>query len=157
MPAGNQPKTGHDCILYYNNGTVATPVWVEIDEVGDVSIADLNISEAEIKTRSSRWIKNLPSMFSSGIEFSYLYKANYTVFDALRGFFFAMDIRQYAIFDGDIAGPEAEGLVVPAFLSDFPIGQPLEEASMVDTGRLSIAYMIDELDAVVEPEWLQVA
>ena len=150
--ACNVPIVGGKCKLYYNTGTYAIPVWVEITECGDVSIPDLGSNLAEINTRGSKWIKNLPAQMVMAVEFTYLYRADPTVFDFLRTAFFDQTTHEFAVMDGDIATVGTEGLRLPACIENFPINQNLEEVTMVDTVRLALAYMCDT-DTVVDPEW----
>lgn len=154
--ACNEPIVGGKCKLYYNTATYAAPAWVEIIECGDVSIADLGSNLAEISTRGSKWVKNLPAQMVMAVEFTYLYKADPPVFDFLRQAFFNQTSHEFAVMDGDIATVGSEGLRLPAVIENFPINQNLEEVTMVDTVRLALAYMCDN-DTVVDPEWYVVS
>jgi len=141
--------------LYRNTGTVATPVWSEVDEVGDVSIADLAIGLAELKRRANNFTKNLASLVQSiAVEFRLHYGLDATNFDALRGNFFAQTIEEWAVMSGDITTTGEQGLRCPFLLEQFPWDQPLEDVSGHDV-RLAIAYF-EEAAAEIDPSWYTV-
>lgn len=151
-----EPKTGHKCKLYRNTGTVATPVWTIVDEIGDVSIPDLTRGLAELKRRANEYTKNLASLFQSiSIEFNFIHGLDSTTFTALRTAFFAGTVAEYAVMDGDISVSGNEGLRIPCLVENFPWNQPLEEVNQHDI-RLSIGYMT-ESSTEVDPSWLVIA
>ncbi len=156
MADPESPLVGADCKLYRNTGTVASPTWTEIDEIGDLSLNGLGVNLAEIKRRANSWTKNLAALFSAiSIEFTLMYGFDATTFDALRANFFAKTVEEWAVFDGPIATTDHQGLRVPVVLSEFPINQPLEEA-VSQSVVASIAYMVESATEV-DPSWLQTA
>ena len=78
-------KVGNDLKLYYNTGTDASPTWVEVKIVGDVTV-DLNVSDAEVDLRVSSWVLNLPAKLSGGINFTLANDIGGTEYDQLRGY-----------------------------------------------------------------------
>ena len=146
-----QVQVGGDAKAFYNTGTYAVPVWVEIKAIGDVTIPDLNVSLAEIKVRMTKWNLNLPANFTAAVEFSYLWGADTAVFDYLRGAFFDRTITDIAIMDGAMVSG-AEGLRAHWMIENFPINQNLEEAMMIDTVRLAPAWFEDG-GTLREPVW----
>lgn len=151
------PKTGRDCKLYYNAGTVAVPVWTEVAEVSDVSIDGLERAVAELKRRANQFTKGLAGligMITAG--FTLQHGLGATVFTALITNFFAGTPQEWLIANGDVTTAGTQGLRCPFLLSGFPWNQPLEEVSGHEC-KLSGAYMEDELDAEVDPEWYTVA
>jgi hypothetical protein len=98
----------------------------------------------------------LPARKKLAVEFSYLYKADTTIWQFLRDMYWNSEIHEFAVADGDIATIGTEALRFAACVENFPIMQNLEEVSMVDTVRLAHAYMC-ESDTRVEPEWMEVA
>jgi hypothetical protein len=144
--------TGHKCKLYRNTGTHAVPVWAEIKGVGDVSIADLSYGAAELKHRGSNFTKQLPTLIQAiNVDVQLLHGVDTTNYDAIRTAFFAATINEYAVADGAIATTGTQAFIFPAFWSDFPWNQPLEEVTMHDA-RLSIAYL-EESSVEIDPEW----
>lgn len=152
MPAQG-PKTGHQMKLYRNTGTVDTPTWTEVAEVGDVSIPDLSRGMAELKRRASDFTKNLASLIQSiAVEFRLHHGMDATNFDAIRTNFFAGTAEEWAVFNGDIATTDNEGLRLPALVEQFPWDQPLEDVSGHDI-RLAIAYMEEPAGTEIDPSW----
>jgi len=150
------PKTGHQMKLYRNTGTVATPVWSEVDEVGDVSIPDFSRGLAELKRRASDYTKNLASLIQSiAVEFRLHHGLDATNFDAIRTNFFDATPEEWVVMNGDITTAGNEGLRLPALVEQFPWDQPLEDVSGHDV-RLAIAYM-EEDSTEVDASWYTVA
>jgi len=141
--------------LYRNTNTVASPVWSEICEVGDVSIPDLSRGVAEVKRRCSDYTKNLPSIIQSvAIEFKLFHGMDATNFDAIRTAFFAGTVEEWAVMNGDITITGNEGLRMPALVEQFPWDQPLEDISSHDI-RVVVGWM-EEASAEVDPAWYTV-
>jgi len=154
--SGFEPKTGYHMKLYRNTGTFATPVWVEIAEIGDLSISDFTRALAELKRRGNQYTKNLASLFNSiTVEFRLHFGLATTQWNALKTAFFAGTPVEFAIMSGAIATSGEEGLRCPMIVSQFPWEQNLEDASGHDV-QLSIAYMVSG-SAEVDPTWLSVA
>lgn len=149
------PIIGLDCKLYYNSATYGTPTWVEVSEIGDLTLPDFTLSLAEIKTRSSVYVKHLAGLKTLSVEFDYLYGAASTVFNYLRTAFFDRTVEEFAIMDGPIATTGREGIRGPFFIESFPINQNLEEASMVQGVRLALSYL-DQEGTSRDPEWYTV-
>jgi hypothetical protein len=153
--ANNGVIAGHAAKLYMNTGTNASPTWVLIEEVGDVSLPDLGISLAEVATRASAYIANLAGLFNFALEFEALHKGAPTVWDVLRARFFARTPTQFLIADGLVATSGTEGFKAYYFFEKFPIDQPLQGAQKNNV-RLAPAYFI-ESDARVNPSWMVVS
>jgi len=152
----SEPKTGHQMKIYRNTGVPSTPVWSEVDEVGDVSIPDLTRGLAELKRRASDFTKNLASIIQSiAVEFRLHHGLDPTNFDAIRANFFSGDVEEWAVMNGDITTSGNEGLRLPAIVENFPWDQPLEDVSGHDM-RLAIGYM-EEASTEVDPEWYTVS
>lgn len=149
------PLTGHKMKLYRNTNTVAAPTWVEIAEIGDVSMPDLSRGVAEVKRRTSDFTKNLPSIIQSiAIEFKLFHGISTTNFDAIRASFFAGTVEEWAIMNGDITVTGNEGLRLPVIIEQFPWDQPLEDVSSHDI-RVVVGWM-EEASAEVDPVWYPV-
>lgn len=149
------PKTGHNMFLYRNTGTPGTPTWSLVDEVGDVSIPDLNRGLAELKRRANDFTKNLAALIQSiAVEFRLHHGLDATNFDAIRGNFFNGTTEEWAVMNGDITTSGSEGLRLPTLVENFPFDQPLEDVAGHDV-RLAIAYMEDG-GSEVDPSWYTV-
>lgn len=149
------PKVGHKMKLYRNTGTVDTPTWGEISEIGDVTLNGLELTTAELKRRANNFTKELPALFGAfNIEFRLVHGLGATVFDGLRADFFAQMPREYAICNGNISSDGTQGLRFAGFLKAFPWDQPLEDVSGHD---VSIAHTYMESSGTeVDPSWLDV-
>lgn len=147
------PKTGKDMYLYYNSGTHASPTWVDIDEVGDVSIDGLSRTIAELKRRAKDFTKGLPGLLSlMTVTFTLLHGLNATVFTALIGYFFAGTVKEYAIMDGSITVAGSQGLRSAFLISEFPFNQPLEDVAGHEV-KLSGAYWEEPAGTEIDPDW----
>lgn len=149
------PKPGHQMKLYRNTGTVASPTWTLVAEVGDVGIPDLARGLAELKRRANNFTKNLATLIQSfGIEFRLHHGLDATNFDEIRSNFFDGTAEQWAIMNGAIDTPGNEGIKIPVLVESFPWEQNLEDVSGHDV-RLTVAYM-EESGSEVDPAWYTV-
>ena len=147
------PVTGHKMKLYRNTGSVATPVWTLVAEIGDVSIPDMSTGLAELKRRANGFTKNLATLFQSiAIEFRMIHGLDPTNFDAIRGNFFAQTIEEWLIYNGAQATTGNQGFRMPALVEQFPWDQPLEEVSGHDM-RLALAYYEEPAGVEIDPAW----
>lgn len=144
-------KIGNDLKLYYNTGTVASPTWGEIKQVGDVTL-DLNVGEAEVDLRESTWLLNLPTKLSTSLNIALASNPGGTIFDILRGYFLNRTVKQYAIASGPIATSGTNYFKCAWFISAFPWAQPTQEMSSHDM-VLSPGYL-EDAGALVEPSWV---
>lgn len=154
--AGFEPKTGFNMKLYRNTGSFATPTWLEIGEIGDVSLSDLTRMLAELKRRGKQFTKNLASLIGSiTVTFKLPFGLGATNYTYLRTAFFAGTVFEMAIMSGDIAVATEEGLRCPMVMEQFPWNQALEEASGHDV-QVKVGYMVSG-GSEVDPVWLVVA
>jgi hypothetical protein len=146
-------KVGNDMKAYHNTGTNAAPTWVEMKQIGDVTL-DLNVGEAEIDLRESTWLLNLPAKLSASINIALANNPGMTtVFDVLRTNFLARNIKQYATCNGVLATTGTEYLKLFCFISAFPWAQPTQEMSSHDM-VLTPAYW-EESTVLMEPTWVK--
>lgn len=151
MPA----TVGHKMKFYRNGGTHAAPAWVEIAEIGDLSIPDLAMGMAELKRRANDWTKNLATLMQSfGVEFRLIHGLGASMFTLLQTDFFAGTAREYAVMNGAIATTGSQGLRLQAHLEQFPWDQNLEDVSGHDV-VLKVAYM-EESGSELDPDWYTV-
>jgi len=150
------PSTGHKMKLYRNTGTVAVPVFLEVAEVGDVSIPDLSRGLAELKRRANDFTKNLASLIQSiSVEFRLHHGLDAVNFDAIRIAFFAGTVEEWAIMNADVSVSGNEGLRLPAIVEQFPFDQPLEDVAGHDI-RLAVAYFEEPAGTEIDPVWFVV-
>lgn len=148
------PIAGHKCKLYRNTGVPATPVWSEIDEVGDVELGGMEMGGAELKRRNNDFTKELSTLMGViEISANLIYGLDATNFDAIRANFFNGTVEQYAVMNGDITTTGNEGLKIPVRVATFPWAQPLEEATSF-AATFRCAYM--DSGGEVDPAWYTV-
>lgn len=147
-------SVGNDMKLYHNTGTNASPVWVLIDIVGDVSV-DINIGNAEVDLRVSSWLLGLPTKLSGGMNMALANHVGNSVFATLRGYALARTIKQYASVNTLIATSGAQYFKSFCHFTAFPWNQPTQEVSNGDA-QMAFSYA-EESSALVEPAWVIVA
>lgn len=150
-------EVGFDHKLYYNSATHASPTWVEVAQVGDLS-ADVLRRLAEVLIRESRWPGNCVGSFDATITFPMLYNPGGTAFDALRTMFFANGSsahKQFYIADGASGTSGTQGLRIACVMENFPWKSNLNAPSMIDQVTLRPAYF-EESGSRVEPDWYTV-
>jgi len=141
-------RVGNDNKLYYNTGTHASPVWVLIEIVGDVTL-DQGVNEAEVDLRILDYIVNLPAKKTTGVTVMIANHFGNTVFDALKTIFENKTATQFAITDIAIATSGAEFFKLFAFASAWPWNQATQELSQHDV-TLSPVYF-EEAAVVIPP------
>ena len=147
-------KVGNDLKLYYNSGTHASPVWVEVNMVGDVTV-NISCNEAEVDLRVSNWLLNLPAKLSGSIDLTLANHPGGTAFDYLRTMALARTTKQFASATGAMNTNDVEYFKAFAFFSAFPWGQATQDMSSHDAS-LSLAYH-EESNVLVEPSWGKVS
>lgn len=143
------PKTGHDCFLYYNTGNHNTPTWVLIDDVGDVSKSQ-EYALREFKSRASRWVANLPTTESASLEVLLKHDINATVFDALEGFYTNRTVTEYFVADGLSNTNGTKGFRFGGIISSWPEDQNLEDD--VEHSITIVPGYFSEANARIEPD-----
>ena len=148
------PRTGKKMCAYLNTGTVATPVWDTVDEIGDLNL-DWKRAVATLERRANEFAKVLPSLFDViGVTFKLHYGLDTTTYDLIRADFVNGDVNEWAIMDTDITHTGAQGLRLPVLVEEFPWAQPLTDVAGHDV-KLSCAYM-EESSTEVDPSWYTV-
>jgi len=140
-------RLGMDAELYRNTGDYATPVWVEVSNVKDVTL-NLEKGEADVTTRANQgWRATVGTLKDASIEFQMVWDTVDAGFDAIRQAFFGNTPLEFAVMDGDITDPDAEGLRATFDIFNFTRNEALEEAILVDVS-------IKPTYANNAPEWI---
>jgi len=147
---------GKDCYLYYNTGTHATPVWVEIERAMDVDVTPFSKGKAEQKTRVSKFNFKRGTYIELGVAFGYDYEpgGSDTVFAALLDSFLNNTPIEFWAADGLAATVGTAGPRMVCEVFECPMGQKLEE-----TGKFDIAAEITRVTEggeLIEPDWYEV-
>ena len=125
-------RLGMDAKLYRNTGDYATPVWVEVSNVKDVTL-NLEKGEADVTTRANGgWRATVGTLKDASIEFQMVWDTVDAGFDAIRQAFFNNTPLEFAVMDGDITDPDSEGLRATFDIFNFTRNEALEEAILVD-------------------------
>jgi hypothetical protein len=99
----SSPNPGDQCVLAYNTGTDASPVWVEITKAKDVNFP-IKMGEASANARDNVFESSEPTLIGIELSFGYQYEPGAdTVFDALMTMALARSAKQFAVADGVIA------------------------------------------------------
>jgi len=147
-------SVGNDNRLYYNSATAASPTWLPICIVGNVSL-DINISEAEVDLRCSSWVMGLPAKLSGGINFTMARDIGGTAHDVLRGYALARTPKQYAIASGEIATSATQYLKAFMFFTAFPWNQETQNMAQGDCS-LKMAWVEEPAGTLIQPTWVTV-
>lgn len=140
-------RLGMDAKLYRNTGDYATPVWVEVSNVKDVTL-NLEKGEADVTTRANQgWRATVGTLKDASIEFQMVWDTVDAGFDAIRQAFFNNTPLEFAVMDGDITDPASEGLRATFDIFNFTRNEALEEAILVDVS-------IKPTYAANAPEWM---
>ena len=140
-------RLGMDAKLYRNTGTYATPTWVEVSNVKDVTL-NLEKGEADVTTRANAgWRATVGTLKDASIEFQMVWDTVDAGFDAIRQAFFNNTPLEFAVMDGDITDPDSEGLRATFDIFNFTRNEALEEAILVDVS-------IKPTYADNAPEWI---
>ena len=140
-------KLGMEARLYRNTGTYAAPTWVEVTNVKDVTL-NLEKGEADVTTRANQgWRATVGTLKDASVEFQMVWDTADTAFAAIQQAFFNNTPIEFAIMDGDITDPAAEGLRATFDIFNFTRNENLEEAIMVDVS-------IKPTYADNAPEWI---
>lgn len=145
---------GNDLKLYYNTGTDASPVWVEIDKVGDVTL-NISINEAEVDLRISNWVLAMPAKLSGSFDIALANDIGGTVWDALRALALGRTQAQFASANADIDTNGTELFKAFGFFSSFPWSQPTQDVSSGDAS-IALGYH-EESDVMIEPGWTTIS
>jgi hypothetical protein len=156
MAIEERPRTGHEMSLYYNTGTRAARVLVEIIRAINVS-ASCPKSEAAGGSRASQWRYKKGVMRELDITFNYERKAGTdAVFDALQAE--AMSATptgyEYLVLDGTSATEGAQGFAAFCELFDFSDTQDME--AFGEAEFVAKAIYREEAAAEVPPVWYEV-
>ena len=122
------PSTiGHDAAIYFNTGTVTTPVWTEIDCVRDVNL-DLSSSEVDDTCRTTNGFRSrIQGLKQWGADFEMVYDTTNAAWELVRAAYFDKTKIEVLILDNDISVDGSEGVQGDIYVSDFTEAQPLDD------------------------------
>lgn len=137
-----------------NTGTMAAPVWVEVENIRDEAV-NLETALSDITTRKANgWRLEVGTLSEGSIDFGMVYDTEDAVgFTPIQEAFFNKTRVQMGFFDGDPngSGNTYNGLIGGFSVTQFNINRNLEEAMMVD-----VSIRAREDDAGDGPQWITV-
>jgi len=148
-------KIGLDCKLYRNTGTTASPVWNEIQNVVDVTVA-LSKTEADTSSRAFAWKTRKGALKDASIDFQLRAVAADADYTALLGSYLNGASIELLALDGPIATAGSQGLRAICEVFNFQAGQPLEGALTFDVSAKPTPAF-DSAGAAIPPTWFTVS
>ncbi len=143
-------KLGMEAKLYRNNGDFATPDWVEMQNVKDLTL-NLEAGEADVTTRGNAgWRATIATLKDGSIEFEMVWDTEDANFTAIKDAFFGNTTVEFAVMDGDVTTTGSQGLRAEMSITGFSRSEALEEAIMVSV-TAKPTYSANP------PEWMTVA
>lgn len=140
-------RLGMEARLYRNTASYATPTWVEVTNVKDVTL-NLEKGEADVTTRANGgWRATAGTLKEASVEFQMVWDTDDAGFTAIQEAFFGSGPIEFAIMSGPMTDPESEGLRATCDVFSFTRNEALEEAIMVDVS-------IKPTYADHSPEWI---
>ncbi|MCC7085615.1 MAG: hypothetical protein IT427_11490 [Pirellulales bacterium] len=120
-------RLGLEAKLYRNTGTYASPTWVEVTNVKDLTLS-LEKGEADVTTRAnSGWRATIGTLKDASIEFQMVWDTADANFTAIQEAFFDNTQIEFAVMDGGIAASGSQGLRATFDVLSFTRNEALEE------------------------------
>lgn len=138
--AASIAQAGLTCKTYYNAGTYGTPSWTLITLAQDVTLA-LGKVMAEVKARLSTWTMSVPGQKTCALDLAILGDPSIAAHDVFRDAYVADTVMDMAFADQAIANTGCRYFRADFYVTDFPMGQPLEGVTAVPT-KLVLAYSL---------------
>jgi asparagine synthetase A len=144
-------KTGRQAKSYYNTGSHASPVWVEMKRIVNLT-QPFSKGEAELKDRESDFAKVLGGLKTIGLKFTYheRHSTNDTVFAALWDSWFNDTAVEFAAMNGAINVAGNKGYRAFLMVTEMERGEELEGVIEWDVTLKLTEH--EEAGATVEPD-----
>jgi hypothetical protein len=146
-------KLGLDAKLFRNTGSYASPTWVEVKNVKDLTLT-LQAGEADVTTRGNNgWRATVATLKDGTVDFEMVWDAGDADFVAFRDAFLDNEPIELAVMDGPITGTGSsgsQGLRASFAVTGFSRNEPLEEA-------ITVPVSIKPTYSENPPEWMTVA
>lgn len=147
---------GFDGKAYYNTGTNASPTWVEITNVRDVTTS-ASADTAEISDRGSKFKKYCQGMIDLETTINMTYRVADASVAALRVHFLARTTVEVLFTDNDItaASSTIEGYRYFAHVTSQDFEQPLTDGQTIAM-TFKPAWEDEGSGTAVDPSWFTV-
>tara|TARA_R100000808_G_C2133887_1_gene142538 strand:- start:1008 stop:1487 length:480 start_codon:yes stop_codon:yes gene_type:complete len=126
-------KFGHECKVYNNTGTHASPTWNELNIVKDVTL-NMSQNESDISSRAGKgYVMTAGTLIDASIDFSVTWDpADSADFSELQNAFFDRKPVELLILDGDRTDAGNEGLQAFFVVTNFTRNESIAEAVSAD-------------------------
>lgn len=141
--------TGFDGKVYYNTGSDATPTWVELTPVRDVSTS-ASTTKANNSDRRSAFEMYCAGLHAIETTVELTHVAGDANIDALRTHWNDRTTVQIAVMDGPIATVGSEGFKYFAHVFSHDFEQPLQDGQTIS---MTFSPAINSDEPTVFPEW----
>lgn len=148
------PVPGYGWKIYQNTGTYATPVWSLLTGTRDINLP-LTTDELDDSSRDSSFKKYLGGMIDLSVTFQVRYHAGNADQEDLLAKYFAQDVFEVAVVDGDIATTGTAGLRSYVQLFSSSVNLPLTDNTTLDFTAKPAFF--EEGDVEINPSWYTVA
>lgn len=123
---------GLEAKIYRNTGNYASPTWVELTNVKDVTLT-LEKDFADTSTRAANgWKTGRATLKNAKVDFSMLWDTSDAGFTAISGAFFNNTTIEFAVLSGASNTNGSQGLRATMDVVNFSRKEPLNEALTVD-------------------------
>lgn len=141
---------GMNAKLYRNTGSYASPTWVEITNVRDLTL-NLTKAEADLTTRANEgWRAMAGTLKEGSVEFEMIWDPTDDGFEAIKDAWFGDTTIELAVMDKAIDESGAQGLRATMSVISFSRSEPLEEG-------MTVSVTVKPTYAENAPEWLEIA
>lgn len=124
-------KLGLDARLYMNSGTYASPTWLELKKVRDLTL-NLETGEADVSTRDNEgWRATVSTLKDASLEFELVIDPEDSGYASIVGSFLENEPIEFVVLDGPVSGAGSvgsQGLRATFRISNFSRNEALEEA-----------------------------
>jgi len=139
-------KAGFEGYLYYNSATWATPTWVAIDVVRDVT-ANSEKGEVTVTSRGDNGIqRTIAGIREDGFEFECIKKTDDAAWQYLKDAYFNGTNVELLALEGPVGTSGNEGLRAECVVLSFGDGQGFEDAQTTSVSA-------KPTDTTNDPEW----
>lgn len=127
-------KLGRNAKLYRNTGTWASPTWVVIGNVRDLTL-NLEEEEADASTRATAangFRATVPVIKNASVEFDMVLDDNDAGFTAIKNTWKNSALLDMAVMDGDITTAGSQGLRAEMSVFNFSRNEALGDVQTVN-------------------------
>lgn len=143
------PLNGLLAKAYYSSNGVAGAGWTALNIIGDVQI-NASRANSPVKERASDFEKTIAGQVALEATFTMTRRTNNAQYEALRDAFLNNTSIGVAFMTGAINTNGSEGWQFDAVVTDFPIGEPLDDASTIEV------TVKPALSSNTEPDYVEI-